>query len=229
MNKPKLVVFDMAGTTVVDDGQVPQAFTAALAVHGIAVGPGDILGVRGAAKRQAILDLLPPGAGRERRAERVLASFREHLARLYQGNVREIPGAAGVFGWLRGRGIRVALNTGFDRDTAKMLLEALGWNGRTVDAVVCGDDVARGRPAPDMILRCMELTGVANAKSVANVGDTMLDLQAAHNAGAGWNIGVLTGAHERELMAGQSHTHLLASVAELPALFSGRCPEYGRG
>ena len=225
MTKPSLVVFDMAGTTVVDDGQVPEAFTAALAAHGIAVGEGDIRGVRGAAKRQAILDFLPPGAGRERKAERVLASFREHLARLYQGNVREIPGAAGVFGWLRGRGVRVALNTGFDRDTARMLLDALGWNGQTVDAVVCGDDVARGRPAPDMILRCMELTGVANAKSVANVGDTMLDLQAAHNAGAGWNIGVLTGAHERELMAAQPHTHLLASVAELPALFSAQRPE----
>ena len=225
MTQPSLVVFDMAGTTVVDDGQVPEAFTAALGAHGIAVAPGDIRGVRGAAKRQAILDLLPPGADRGRKAEGVLASFREHLARLYQGNVREIPGAAGVFSWLRGRGIRVALNTGFDRDTARMLLEALRWNGQTVDAVVCSDDVARGRPASDMILRCMELAGVANAQSVANVGDTVLDLQAAHNAGAGWNVGVLTGAHGRELMAAQPHTHLLASVAELPALFSARRPE----
>ena len=178
--------------------------------------------MRGAAKRQAILDLLPPGADRERKAERVLASFREQLARLYRGKVREIPGAAAVFGWLRRRGIRVALNTGFDRDTARMLLEALGWDGQTVDAVVCGDDVARGRPAPDMIRRCMELTGVASAESVANVGDTLLDLQAGHNAGTRWNIGVLSGAHERELMAAQPHTHLLASVAELPALFSAR-------
>lgn len=225
MHKPSLVVFDMAGTTVVDDGQVPEAFRAALAGHGVAVGAGDIRDVRGAAKRQAILDLLPPSAHREQKAERVLASFREHLAKLYQGRVREIPGAAGVFSWLRGRGIRVALNTGFDRDTARMLLGALGWDGKTVDAIVCGDDVARGRPAPDMIFRCMELTGVASAESVANVGDTMLDLQAAHNAGAGWNIGVLTGAHERKLMAAQPHTHLLASVAELPALFSAGSPE----
>src|SRR6267142_2575474 len=220
MTKVELVVFDMAGTTVVDDGQVPQAFTAALAEHGVAVGPSDIRDVRGASKRQAILDLLPKGRDREGKAERVLASFREHLARLYKGRVREIPGAAGVFEWLRGRGIRAALNTGFDRDTATMLLEALGWSTGTVDAIVCGDDVARGRPAPDMIFRCMELTGVAGADSVANVGDTVLDLQAGHNAGVRWNIGVLTGAHERALMAAQPHTHLLASVAELPELFS---------
>lgn len=216
-----LVCFDMAGTTVVDDGQVPRAFTAALAEHGIALGEGDIRNVRGASKRQAILDLLPEGPDRAAKAERALATFREQLAALYRGTVREIPGAAEVFRWLRERGVRVALNTGFDRETAQMLLGALRWNDGAVDAVVCGDDVARGRPAPDMIFRCMKLTGVARAESVANVGDTMLDLQAGHKAKVAWNIGVLTGAHERALMAAQPHTHLLGSVAELPGLFPG--------
>jgi len=209
----------MAGTTVVDDGQVPQAFKTALADHGISVGEADIRNVRGASKRQAILDLLPAGPGREDRAASALDAFREHLARLYKGSVREIPGASGAFGWLRSRGVRVALNTGFDRETAQMLLDALGWRDGTVDAVVCGDDVARGRPAPDMILRCMELTRVSGAGSVANVGDTVLDLQAGHNAGVRWNIGVLTGAHERAVMAAQPHTRLLPSVADLPELF----------
>jgi phosphonatase-like hydrolase len=216
-----LVCFDMAGTTVVDDGQVPQAFTAALAEHGIALGEGDIRNVRGASKRQAILDLLPEGPDRAAKAERALATFREQLAALYRGTVREIPGAADVFRWLRERGVRVALNTGFDRETAQMLLGVLGWNDGAVDAVVCGDDVARGRPAPDMIFRCMKLSGVARAESVANVGDTMLDLQAGYQAKVAWNIGVLTGAHERALMAAQPHTHLLGSVAELPGLFPG--------
>jgi phosphoglycolate phosphatase-like HAD superfamily hydrolase len=67
----------------------------------------------------------------------------------------------------------------------------------------------------------MQLTGVAGAESVANVGDTALDLRAGHSAGVRWNIGVLTGAHERSRMAAEPHTHLLASVAELPALFAG--------
>jgi phosphoglycolate phosphatase-like HAD superfamily hydrolase len=67
----------------------------------------------------------------------------------------------------------------------------------------------------------MELTGVAHVESVANVGDTVLDLQAGRNAKVAWNVGVLTGAHERALMAAQPHTHLLSSVAELPGLFPG--------
>jgi len=39
MSGVELVIFDMAGTTVRDDGQVPEAFTAALAEYGVAVGP----------------------------------------------------------------------------------------------------------------------------------------------------------------------------------------------
>ena len=96
-----LVCFDMAGTTVVDDGQVPEAFKTALAEHGISVGEADIRSVRGASKRQAILDLLPAGPGREDRAARALDAFRQHLARLYDGTAREIPGASSTFRWLR--------------------------------------------------------------------------------------------------------------------------------
>ena len=66
MHEIELVVFDLAGTTVQDDGQVPEAFTAALAEHGVSVGPEEIRGLRGASKREAILRLLPPGAARGR-------------------------------------------------------------------------------------------------------------------------------------------------------------------
>jgi phosphonatase-like hydrolase len=115
----------------------------------------------------------------------------------------------------------VALNTGFDRDTARLLLDALGWTTGKVDAIVCGDEVPRGRPAPYMIFRCMEAAGATSVRRVANVGDTTLDLRAGHNAGVALNIGVLSGAHGCELLAAEPHTHLLASVADLPALLAG--------
>ena len=49
-----LVVLDLAGTTVEDAGQVPEAFTLALRDHGIAVTAEEVRGVRGASKREAI-------------------------------------------------------------------------------------------------------------------------------------------------------------------------------
>jgi phosphoglycolate phosphatase-like HAD superfamily hydrolase len=45
-----------------------------------------------------------------------------------------------------------------------------------------------------------------------------LDLEAAFNAGAAWRIGVLTGAHDRATLAQAPHTHLVASVGDVPDL-----------
>jgi phosphonatase-like hydrolase len=220
MGGVELVIFDMAGTTVRDDGQVPGAFIAALAEYGVAVGPEAIRALRGASKREAIRGLLPAGVARAELTERAYASFRVHLARRFADTAQAVPGTGDVFAWLRSRGIRVALNTGFDRETTRMLLAALGWEAGTVDASVCGDEVPQGRPAPYLIFRCMEATGALSVGRVANVGDTALDLRAGHNAGVRFNVGVLTGAHGRDLLAAEPHTHLLASVADLPTLLA---------
>lgn len=213
---PELVVFDVAGTTVVDEGQVPEAFAAALAAHGLEATREQLEGVRGSSKREAVGGFVPAGPEHARRAAEVYETFRAELRQRYRaGGVREITGAADVFARLRARDVRVALNTGFDRETTALLLDALGWTDGLLDAVVCGDDVARGRPAPDMIFRAMELTGASTVRRVANVGDTALDLRAGHNAGVGWNVAVLTGAHPRPLLEAAPHTHIIASVAGL--------------
>lgn len=216
-----LVIFDMAGTTLEDGGQVPAAFTAALAEQGVSVTAAQMNAVRGASKRQAVLELTPPGANRTERAAATYASFKQHLAHSFAGSVRPIPGARETFAWLRERRIKIALNTGFDRDITNLLLAALGWNEQVIDAVVCGDDVPQGRPAPYLIFRCLERTGITSVHRAASLGDTILDLQAAHNAGLAHNIGVLSGAHTREQLQSHPHTHLIPSVADLPAVFAG--------
>ncbi len=118
------------------------------------------------------------------------------------------PGAVSLIQDLRARGIKVALTTGFDRDITTLLLSSLGWTRHTVDAVVCGDDVPNGRPAPDLILLAMKLTAVDDPAQVANVGDTTLDLESAARAGVKWNIGVLSGAHPREALERAPHTQI---------------------
>ena len=65
----------------------------------------------------------------------------------------------------------------------------------------------------------MEMAGVTGVHEVTNVGDTVLDLQAGQNAGVRYNIGVLSGAHVREQLEREPHTHLLSSEAMLPALW----------
>jgi phosphonatase-like hydrolase len=219
----KLVVSDIAGTAVRDGGEVAQAFGAALADHGVEASAAQINAVRGASKREAIATLVARGHANEygadpARVEAVYASFKHHLQRLFTSTARPIDGVPETFAWLKARGIRLALNTGFDRDIAELLLDALQWRA-LADAVICGDDVTLGRPAPYMIFRAMELTGTTDVRDVLNVGDTVSDLQAAHNAGVGLSVGVLSGAHARELLEREPHDCLIDSVAQLPQLW----------
>lgn len=220
MYELKLVVFDLAGTTVKDNGQVVNAFTAALMAHEIEFTSEQLSHVRGSSKRQAIEHFIPEGPDRTRRAALVYASFRKLLAERYQiDGIEPMAGAERIFQWLKEQGVCVALNTGFDRDITELLLSALGWGREMVDAVVCGDEVRQGRPAPYLIFHAMEATGINSVREVANVGDTRLDLQAAYNARVRWNIGVLSGAHDRQQMERAPHTHLLESVADLHSLW----------
>jgi phosphonatase-like hydrolase len=217
---PSLVVFDMAGTTIKDTGHIPDAFAAAFRAHGLRATDAQIAQVRGASKREAVR-LLVADAGRPADlVDAIYATFRHELARAYaSGGIHPVEGAEDVFRTCRARGIRVALNTGLDRDIVELLLAAVGWTSGVVHAIVCGEDVTHGRPAPDLIQRAMELTSVTSPSQVANVGDTILDVQAGRNAGVRWNIAVCSGAHDRRTLEQEQPTHILPSVADLLSVF----------
>ncbi len=222
----KLVVFDLAGTTIEDTGQVPEAFTSVLRAHGIAVTDEAVRAVRGASKRQAIRSFVErqfPGDETQVAAQtgQIFAEFCAHLADRYlQDGVRPLPGASDTFAWLHQQGIKIALNTGFDRAITELILRQVGWEKNIAAAIICGDDVTQGRPAPYLIFHAMEAAGETSVHQVANVGDTVLDLQAGWNASVRWNIGVLSGAHTREQLERAPHTHLLPGVAALPSLWN---------
>jgi phosphoglycolate phosphatase-like HAD superfamily hydrolase len=59
--------------------------------------------------------------------------------------------------------------------------------------------------------------GSYDVARVLVAGDTPRDLQAGTNSGASLVVGVLTGAGDATELGAHRHTHLLASVAELPA------------
>ena len=218
---PELVVCDLAGTTVRDRGEVPAAFEAALSEAGLSFDPADVVAWRGASKREVVGRLLAgQEGGTAAGVEQIYGRFRALLLeRLAGAAPLSLPGVHETLARLKADGIGVAVTTGFDREVVEAILAGVSWAG-LLDAWVCGDDVPRGRPAPFMIFRAMERCGVEDVRRVAVVGDTRLDLEAAWNAGAGWRIGVLTGAHDRATLAAAPHTHLCEAVTALPALWS---------
>jgi phosphoglycolate phosphatase-like HAD superfamily hydrolase len=69
-----------------------------------------------------------------------------------------------------------------------------------------------------MILTAVLRLRIDDVAEVAVVGDTTSDLQAGSRAGASMVVGVLSGAHTKTELDAVPHTHLIDSVADLPAL-----------
>lgn len=223
-----LVVFDMAGTTVYDDiNAVNASFRAALKAAGIEADPEFVKTVMGLPKPEAVRILLEryPGgrSGSPAQAEidAIHEDFVKRMCNYYRTEpaVREIPGAASVFSRLRAAGIKIALNTGFSRAVADVLLARLGWRELgLIDADIASDEVTNGRPQPDMIRALMQRLEVRDVRRVVKVGDTRSDLEEGTNAGCGLVIGVTTGAYTREQLLTYPHSHIVESVREVPIL-----------
>lgn len=219
----ELVVLDMAGTTVNEHGIVYRALEDAVTATGATVDAADLQTWMGADKTEAIAALMELG-GVKADADVVAAQFdhfRALLAERYAARPPvALPGVEDALRALKARGIKVGLTTGFSRDVAAPILETLGWGigeGQLLDAVVTSDEVAAGRPAPYMIHRVMEATGVHDVRAVVAGGDTVVDLLAAHHAGV-QGLGVLTGALGREELEQHPHSWVLEGAKNLPGV-----------
>lgn len=211
---PSLVVFDMAGTTVHDRDFVNLAVVKGFAAHDFECSLEMINPLMGMPKPLAVETVLR-NAGDARAddwgyVDRVHAAFLQKMIEFYESDpdVREVSGAGLVFADLRSRGVKVALDTGFSRDVADVILRRLGWDESVIDFSVTSDEVDNGRPFPDMIYVAMNAFGVSDPMTVAKVGDTPSDIGQGIAAGCGWVVGVCEGTHTEEqlTMAGASHT-----------------------
>ncbi|MEC3954359.1 phosphonatase-like hydrolase [Nocardia sp. CDC153] len=217
-----LAVLDMAGTTVSDDGLVLRAFERAATAAGI---PEQ--GPEREAARQYVIDTMGQSkivvfraltGGDEDRARRANAEFETAYAELAsETGVAPIPGAAEAISALRAAGIKVALTTGFSRETQDKLLDALGWN-EIADLTLAPSDAGRGRPYPDMVLTAVLRLGIDAVDRVAVLGDTASDIGTGLSAGARIVAGTLTGAHDEEQLRAAGATHVVASVTEFAQL-----------
>jgi len=221
----QLVVFDIAGTTVRDKGSVAHSFMTAASEYGIQIPLQEVNKVMGFRKKEAIrmlLDTFYTGQqDKEELIENIHDRFNQLMIRFYEQDpeLSPLPHTEETFAWLKGKGIRVALNTGFTRAITDAILHRLGWNGHPViDCVVCSDEVPQGRPHPFMIRHIMQQLQLSDAQQVVKVGDTEVDVEEGRNAGCGLVVSVTTGAYTRRELEQYHPDRIIDSLAELPPL-----------
>ncbi|MFD4544744.1 HAD family hydrolase [Streptomyces sp. NPDC058466] len=232
LNPIRLVVLDMAGTTVADGGLVERAFAVAAGELGVEPGSADhaekldyVRATMGESKISVFRHLF----GEETLAQRANAAFEKAYGELVDGGrIAPIAGAREAIEALTGAGRTVVLTTGFARVTQDAILDALGWRDLVPLTLCPADAGGRGRPYPDMVLEAFLRTKAAESvQQVAVVGDTSYDMLSGVRAGAALVAGVLTGAHDEQALRAAGAGQVLDSVAELPTLLQGPAPLEG--
>jgi len=217
----KLVVFDMAGTTVKDKNYVAVAFQAAMKQQGYDVPVKDINPLMGYEKPVAIKMMLEQHEPEQAKITDDLIKlihrhFVSEMISFYQksDDIQALPNAEDVFFKLRNKGIKVGLDTGFSRDIAEVIVERLNWKDK-IDIMVASDEVEHGRPYPLMIQKMMKDLSIINSDSVVKVGDTEVDINEGKNAGCKYVIGITTGAFTKSELEPYEPTHIIDDLVEV--------------
>jgi phosphoglycolate phosphatase len=224
-----LAVLDMAGTTVADDGAVEDAFREALDV--ISASP------TGSSAELALAD--PAAFIRQTMGQSKISVFTELFGgdvvvaeaanhafetafdrAIDLGDVTPLPGAVAAIRALQGAGIKVCLITGLSPASRDRIIVANKWE-HLPDLVLSPIDAGRGRPWPDMVLTAVLRLAIDDVARVAVAGDSASDLEAGTRAGASVVAGVLSGVQSRQELEAAPHTHIIDSIADLPALLLG--------
>lgn len=219
MSEYKLAVFDMAGTTVEEGGSVYRTLKESVVDQGFPVTDEKLSQIAGMNKYEAITYLLPESAaGDKQLTDAIFEDFKQRLDQIYleDPSVTEKPGISTLFEKLQEMGIRVALNTGYARPQANILIERLDW-GKRIDDSITSDEVAHGRPQPDMIHALMKRAGVKHSSEVIKVGDTVNDVREGRKAECGLVVAVLGGAHDEATLKAYEPDVILDNTADLVA------------
>ena len=238
--KISLVVFDMAGTTVLDRGEIETCFYEACTQTGLAgVTRADINAMMGWSKIEVFKKFWTEELGNDHPKvdSRVTDSY-ERFKDLLETHYREseqqpTSGTVQTINWLREGGVKVALTTGFYRAVTDIILNKLRWDqgldanhvsmgDSFIDMSITSDEVASGRPAPFMIQKAMKQFGITSADKVIKIGDTPVDLAAGRNANCLMSLAVTNGSHSKQELEAIDNDGLLPSIGQLKAFLDNK-------
>lgn len=227
----KMVVFDMAGTTVDENNLVYKTLRKSINLAGFNFSLDSVLEQgAGKEKKQAIRDVLLTFANVEDESlvERIYSEFIVSLTSAYEdAEIFPQPNALELFIELKKRNILAVLNTGYNRKTATYIINKLGWKiGVDFDALVTASDVPKNRPNPDMIEFAMNKFNIQDSSKVVKIGDSTIDIMEGKNAGCGLSIGITTGAHTAQQLLAANPDYVVDDLFELPSLLDQQVSVY---
>lgn len=189
----RAVIFDLDGVISDTEPLHVRVEHAVLGARGIEVPPGGLAGTQGLRDPDFFARVFHERGVAGDVAAATAAKRRAMLA-CPPDEITEITGARALIEDLHAHGVRLAVASSSPPAFIAHVLGALKLD-RFFDVVASGDDVARGKPAPDVFLLAAERLGVA-PRDCAVIEDSANGMAAARAAGMRC-IGLVPGAGGR--------------------------------
>jgi phosphoglycolate phosphatase len=204
----RAVLFDFDGTLADSYDAITASVNHVRAVQGLAPLPVQEV-VRHVGRGQTYL-LEHTVGGTDIKAD--VALYMAHHPSVMRAGTRLMPGAADALRAAKSTGRLVAICSNKQRSFTSDLVEYLGLAG-VINLVLGPEDVARPKPAPDMLVAGMARLGVP-AGAALYVGDMGVDIQTARAAGVRVWV-VPTGSSDRATLEAAHPDWLLHDLYEL--------------
>jgi HAD superfamily hydrolase (TIGR01509 family) len=195
----KHVIFDCDGVLVDSEPLSMRADVALLARFGISMSEAEAHTRFVGTTFQAMLDMMTAQYGTQF-PDGLHAVKNEMVADLYRAELQIVPGVADVLKALKARGLSISIGSNSPKSRVELAV-ALTQIGHYFDRITSFEDVAEGKPAPDIFLKAASLAG-ARPEECLIVEDSVTGVTAATAAGIR-TIG-FTGTHSNPVAHGQS-------------------------
>ena len=212
----KAVLFDIDGTLVDSIGAYLEVARIAAKPHGLEISEQHVrhsLATGGNFWKGVVPEHRQDG-------DAIRKSMSAHAAREWPRVLREhgkvFAGLAETLDAMKRQGLVLGIVSGARPEVLELLRE----NGilDRFDSVLLGADVAKRKPDPEGIVKCLAELGLTPDAAVY-VGDTPVDVQTSRAAGVRV-VGVLTGAADSAVMSAQEPDRLVSSHASLPGVIA---------
>jgi phosphoglycolate phosphatase len=214
MTDPAAVLFDFDGTLIDSYPAIAASVNHVRSLHGLP--PLRVAEVTRSVGRGPVYLLEKTVGAGDMTAN--IAAYRQHHPTVLHSGTQLMPGARETLVSLKhsGRKLGVCSNkpVAFTRDLVAHLKLA-----EVLDVVIGPEDVARHKPAPDMLLVAMTRLGVT-AEQTLYVGDMTVDIETARAAHVRVWV-VSTGSDSAEALDRATPDRRLANLAEVARLLAG--------
>ena len=181
MANKRAVIFDLDGTLIDSEGLHAECWKQSMLEHGFVLDQETSDRMRGKSKESNDLTLLGiVGCAHTVQSVR-RGREKQYDVLIENGKVKLMPGAARLLAYLKENGYLIALATLSATEVVHRILDTLEVRSY-FDVIVCGDQIHRPKPAPDIFLKVIEALEIQPQEAVI-IEDSLTGVMGAMNAG----------------------------------------------